>query len=53
MAVIDGAEALRQGLAIELAKQRLRIEQINVAGAAFHEQEDDALGLADPMRQLG
>src|SRR3954449_10161474 len=37
------AKAFRWMLAVQLPQQRLRIEGIHVAGAALHEQRDDAL----------
>src|SRR4051812_17340314 len=37
------AEAFRWMLAVQLPQQRLRIEGVHVAGAALHEQRDDAL----------
>ena len=40
----DRAETVRQRLARQLVQQRLGIEQVDVAGPAFHEQEDDVLG---------
>ena len=38
------ADRIGDRLAVELGEQRLGIEQIHLAGAAFHEKEDDGLG---------
>ena len=38
----DGLEAGGQRLAGELVQERLGVEGIEMAGAAFHEEEDDA-----------
>ena len=47
----DGlAEALRQRLAVLLRQLRLGVEQVDVAGPADHEQEDDPLGLGREVR---
>ncbi len=46
-------EAWGQRLPIQFIEQRLVIECIQVTWTTFHEQEDDALCLAEPMRQLG
>ena len=40
----------RQRLAVPFLQLRLRIEQIHLARAAFHEQEDDVLRLGREMR---
>ena len=42
----------RQRLAMPLLQARFRVKQIGLAGAAFHEHEDDALGLALEMALL-
>jgi hypothetical protein len=41
------------GLAVEFVELRFVIEGIDVAGAAVHEKEDDALGLSGQRRRLG
>ena len=47
------AEALGHGLPGKLLQGRLWIEEVDVAGAALHEQEDHALGPACLVRRLG
>ncbi len=48
----DGTTAARAGSA-SLIEQRLGIEQIDLAGAAFHEAPDDVLGPRRNVRLLG
>src|SRR6185437_9294364 len=40
-------------LAVQAVQLRLVVEGVDVAGAAVHEQEDDALGLCLEMRLAG
>ena len=49
----DRAKTFRQRLTRQLVQQRLGIEQIDVAGTAFHEQENDALGSRRMMGRRG
>ena len=49
----DGAEAVRQGLPLEFSQQRLGVKKIELAGAAFHEEEDHAFRLAHLVREPG
>ena len=44
-------EACRQRLTGELVQQRLVIKGVEMAGAAFHEEEDHALGLGGTLWQ--
>ena len=46
---VDLAEARGQGLRVEPVQERLGVEEIHLAGAAGHEQEDAALGLRREM----
>jgi hypothetical protein len=46
-------EAGRDGLAVEFVELRLVVEKLQLAGAAGHEQVDDALGFGLVMRRLG
>ena len=47
------AETVRQRLALKLSQQRLGIKQVELTGAAFHEEKNHALRLACPMREFG
>ena len=44
-------KARRQGLASEFVEQRFVIKGVQVAGAAFHEEEDDVFCLSDSLRR--
>jgi hypothetical protein len=46
------AEALRHGLTGQSVERRLRVEEIDVAGAALHEEKDHAFGPPRHMRWL-
>ncbi len=43
----------RQRLAVPLLQLRLGIEQVHLAGRAFHEHEDDVLGFGRKRRRFG
>ncbi len=47
-----GTDGMRSGigLAMQPIQFRLRVERVDLAGAAIHEQEDDMLG---PRREMG
>ena len=48
----DRAVALGQRLAVELLERRLRVERVDLARPADHEQEDDRLRLRREVRRL-
>ena len=53
MGVMTGRKLLGNALARQPIDERLRIEQIEMARAAFHEQEDDAFGPGGEMLRFG
>ncbi len=50
---VDLAEARRQRLRVEPVQERLGVEQVHLAGAAGHEQENAALGLGRQVARPG
>ncbi len=49
----DLAERVGDGLSLQLVEQRLRVEEVDVRWAAFHEEEDDGFRFRDAAFRSG